>query len=629
MNNFTSVYCSRSEACKSPYGAVPSGEMVKFCIYPRRSAGVLSAELLLCADGEGFEAIPMHWSGYAGARDCYTVTCAAGAPGLYWYLFKMVTTEGENFVCRSTGGVGDVLTQPGERFQMTVFDGGYQVASWFGEGITYNIFPDRFRRTGIPSETGYRSERHVHEDWSDTPVYLPDARGEIWNNDFFGGSLRGVIEKLDYLESLHVQTIYFNPMFEAFSNHRYDTGDYKTIDPMMGTEDDFRELCGKAKARGMRVILDGVFSHTGYDSKYFNARGHYDSVGAYQSKESPYYDWYDFSKWPNEYSSWWGIYTLPQVKEVHPKYLDYIIEGEDSVIRHWLNAGASGWRLDVADELPDEFIVKLNRAARETKPDALVVGEVWEDASNKISYDVRRRYFQGGELDSVMNYPLRDGIMAFLSGSPAEDFAEKMESLRENYPRAVFYNLMNIIGTHDTPRALTALGADPGDWGESREFRAGKRLEGERLEHAKRLLKIAAVIQFTMPGSPTIYYGDEAGQQGYEDPFNRRTYPWGSEDEALLVFYRSLCAVRAGNPALANGSLEFLEAHGGVLLYLREDADERVLVAVNRTNETLNYEIAGTEQLESLLDGAVYEGSEGSTVIELAPESAALYRFGT
>ena len=628
MNNFTSVYCSRSEACKSPYGAVPSGETVKFCIYPRRSAGVLSAELLLCADGEGFEAIPMHWSGYAGARDCYTVTCAAGAPGLYWYLFKMVTTEGENFVCRSTGGVGDVLTQPGERFQMTVFDGGYQVASWFGEGITYNIFPDRFRRTGIPAETGYRSERHVHEDWSDTPVYLPDARGEIWNNDFFGGSLRGVIEKLDYLESLHVQTIYFNPMFEAFSNHRYDTGDYKTIDPMMGTEDDFRELCGKAKARGMRVILDGVFSHTGYDSKYFNARGHYDSVGAYQSKESPYYDWYDFSKWPNEYSSWWGIYTLPQVKEVHPKYLDYIIEGEDSVIRHWLDAGASGWRLDVADEVPDEFIAKLNRAARETKPDALVVGEVWEDASNKISYDVRRRYFQGGELDSVMNYPLRDGIMAFLSGSPAEDFAEKMESLRENYPRAVFYNLMNIIGTHDTPRALTALGADPGDWGESREFRAGKRLEGERLAHAKRLLKIAAVIQFTMPGSPTIYYGDEAGQQGYEDPFNRRTYPWGSEDEALLAFYRSLCAVRAGNPALADGSLEFLEAHGGVLLYLREDAGERVLVAVNRTNETLNYEIAGTEQLESLLDGAAYEGSEGSTVIELAPESAALYRFG-
>ncbi|MBP3312554.1 MAG: glycoside hydrolase family 13 protein [Butyricicoccus sp.] len=571
--------------------------------------------------------MPMHWNGYAGARDCYCVTCKAGVPGLYWYLFKMVTTEGEHFICRSTGGLGDVQTQLGERFQMTVFDGSYPVASWFGEGITYNIFPDRFARTEVPAETGYRSERHVHENWSDTPVYLPDARGEIWNNDFFGGSLRGVIEKLDYLESLHVRTIYFNPMFEAFSNHRYDTGDYKTIDPMMGTEDDFRELCAKAKARGMRVILDGVFSHTGYDSKYFNARGHYDSVGAYQSKESPYFDWYDFSNWPNNYSSWWGIYTLPQVRELNDKYLDYIIEGEDSVIRHWLNAGASGWRLDVADELPDEFIAKLNQAARETKPDALVVGEVWEDASNKISYDVRRRYFQGGELDSVMNYPLRDGIMAFLSGSPAEDFAEKMETLRENYPRAVFYNLMNIIGTHDTPRALTALGADPGDWGASREFRANKRLTGEGLARAKRMLRIAATIQFTMPGSPTIYYGDEAGQQGYEDPFNRRTYPWGEEDEELLEFYRGLCAVRAENPALTDGSIEFLEARGGLLLYVRGDAGERVLVAVNRTAETQSYEITGTESLENLLDGAQYVGSEDGVVIELAPESAALYRF--
>lgn len=627
MKKLTSVYCSRNEVCKSPYGAVPSGETVRFCIYPRRSAGVLSAELLLCADGEEMQNIPMHWSGYRGARDCYTVTCTAGAPGLYWYLFRMVTTEGENFICRSAGGVGDVLTQPGERFQMTVFDGNYQVASWFGEGITYNIFPDRFCRAEAPAETGYRSERHIHQDWSDIPVYLPDARGEIWNNDFFGGSLRGVIEKLDYLESLHVRTIYFNPIFEAFSNHRYDTGDYKTIDPMMGTEADFRELCSKAKARGMRVILDGVFSHTGYDSKYFNARGHYDSVGAHQSKESPYYDWYEFSNWPDSYSSWWGIYTLPQVRELNEKYLDYIIEGEDSVIRHWLNAGASGWRLDVADELPDEFIAKLNRAARETKQDALVVGEVWEDASNKISYDVRRRYFQGGELDSVMNYPLRDGIMAFLTGSPAEDFAEKMETLRENYPRAIFYNLMNIIGTHDTPRALTALGADPGDWGASREYRAHKRLEGEPLARAMRLLRIAAVIQFTMPGSPTIYYGDEAGQQGYEDPFNRRTYPWGQENQELLAFYRSLCAVRAKNPALTDGSIEFLEAHGGVLLYVREDAGERILVAVNRTKETQVYEITGAEKLENLLDGTVHTDGEEHVILDLEPESAALYRF--
>ena len=570
--------------------------------------------------------IPMDWAGFAGARDCYTITITAGEPGLYWYLFRMITADGENYICRSTGGQGQVLAHPGERYQMTVYDGNYQVATWFGKGITYNIFPDRFCRLEPPPADGYRSTRHVHADWSEVPTYLPDERGEIWNNDFFGGSLRGVMSKLDYLESLNVRTLYFNPIFEAFSNHRYDTGDYKSIDPMMGTEEDFKALCDAAKQRGMRVVLDGVFSHNGYDSKYFNARGHYDSVGAYQSKESPYYDWYDFSKWPDAYSSWWGIYTLPQVNEMNEKYLDYIIEGTDSVIRHWLEAGASGWRLDVADELPDEFIEKLNHAARETKPDALVVGEVWEDASNKISYGVRRRYFQGGELDSVMNYPLRDGIMAFLTGSPAEDFAEKMESLRENYPHDIFYNLMNIIGTHDTPRAITALSADPGDWGASRDYRAHHWLSGDALAHAKRLLKMAAVIQFTMPGSPTIYYGDEAGQQGYEDPFNRRTYPWGREDAELLSFYRALCAVREGSPALNEGGISFALARGGVLIYERATPEERVLVAVNRTAETRRYKITGTEQLTHMFSDEAYIGTRGSIVIELLPECADIYK---
>ena len=626
MYEVSSIFCSRKIACKSPYGAVPSGKTVRLNIYPLRSAGILSAELLLTPDGSQAQTLPLHWNGYKGARDRYSIELPAGAPGLFWYCFCIHTEKETYYICRSSGGEGTVQDQPGSLFQMTVFDGNYAVAGWFGRGITYNIFPDRFCRTEIPPETGYRSERHVHHNWSDTPVYQPNAQGEILNNDFFGGSLKGVLSKLDYLESLHVQTIYFNPIFEAFSNHRYDTGDYQCIDPMMGTEDDFRTLCREAGKRGMRVILDGVFSHNGYDSRYFNARGHYDSVGAYQSKESPYFDWYDFSRWPDQYSSWWGIYTLPQVNEMNPKYLDYIITGADSVIRHWLKAGASGWRLDVADELPDAFIARLNQAAREVKPDALVVGEVWEDASNKISYDVRRRYFQGGELDSVMNYPLRDGIMAYLTGSPAEDFAEKIECLRENYPRAVFYNLMNIIGTHDTPRAITALGARPDDWGASRDFRANHRLEGEALAHAKQLLKIAAILQFTMPGSPTIYYGDEAGQQGYEDPFNRRTYPWGEEDTELLSFYRTLCTVRSQNPALIDGELEFLEAKGAVLLYQRASEEERVLVTVNRGSEPVSYALEGAQAARDLFTGDGYADAE-ELVLELPPNSAQLYQL--
>lgn len=583
-----SIYTSRDTACKQPYGAVAAGQTVNFSVYPTREVFLRGVTLYISEDGKEPIAYPMHWGGLRGDRDHYCTTFTPETPGLYWYYFAVEDRHGaRTYICRGAAGVGYESDTVQDLYQLTVFDGSYAVADWFGRGITYNIFPDRFCRTEVPPKEGYRAHREVHDNWNDLPVYQPDAHGEILNNDFFGGSLKGVLSKLDYLASLHVQTIYFNPIFEAYSNHRYDTGNYKNIDPMMGTEEDFKELCAEAKKRGMRVILDGVFSHNGYDSVYFNARGHYDSVGAFQSQESPYYEWYDFSHWPDQYSSWWGIYTLPQVNELNPKYLDYIIEDEDSVIRRWLRLGAAGWRLDVADELPDEFIAKLNAAARREKPDALVVGEVWEDASNKISYSVRRRYFQGGELDSVMNYPLRDGVMSFLGGSPAEDFAEKMECLRENYPRAVFYNLMNIIGTHDTPRALTVMGAKPEDWSGSRDHRAGARLIGEDLIAARRKMYLAAVIQFTMPGSPTIYYGDEAGLQGFEDPFNRRTYPWGNEDGSLLDFYRKLCAVRTQSSALTDGEIAFRKAEGGLLIYERWDAQEHLYIVINRDDEAV------------------------------------------
>ena len=580
-----SIFKSRDLACKQPYGAVPAGQTVRFSVFPPREVFLQRVTLFICIDGQEPMGYPMHWDGIEGACDRYSVNFIPQTPDLYWYYFVAEGRNETKYICRGAHGESYESDTRGECYQLTVYDGGYQVADWFGKGITYNIFPDRFCRTEVPPKEGYRAHRELHDNWNDIPVYQPDEHGEILNNDFFGGSLKGVLSKLDYLQSLHVQTLYFNPIFEAYSNHRYDTGNYKCIDLMMGTEEDFQELCAEAKKRGMRVILDGVFSHNGYDSVYFNARGHYDSLGAFQSQDSPYFEWYDFSHWPDQYSSWWGIYTLPQVNELNPNYLDYIIEDEDSVIRRWLRLGASGWRLDVADELPDQFIAKLNAAARREKPDALVVGEVWEDASNKISYSVRRRYFQGGELDSVMNYPLRDGVLSFLGGSPAEDFAEKMECLRENYPRAVFYNLMNIIGTHDTPRALTVMGAKPEDWSGSREHRAAARLMGDELIAAREKMYLAATIQFTMPGSPTIYYGDEAGVQGFEDPFNRRTYPWGNEDGSLLDFYRRLGGVRTHSSALTGGELRFVRAKGGLLVYERWDEHERVFVIINRDAE--------------------------------------------
>lgn len=616
---------SREKDCKEPYGAVPAGTEVRFSVYTESTNYFDAAELLIGADGQELQRIPLEWDGVTAGRDCYTAVFAPEKPGLYWYTFSFVYHGEVGYLNRTSGGRGMLQPGSGERFQLTVYNGEYQVARWFGKGITYHIFPDRFARTEIPEETGYRSgDRAVHKDWRDIPVYLPNEKGEILNNDFFGGSIRGVISKLDYLKGIHVQTIYFNPIFEAFSNHRYDTGCYKRIDPMFGTEEEFTELCWEAEKRGMRVILDGVFSHTGYDSEYFNARGHYESLGAFQSKRSPYYDWYEFSKWPNEYSSWWGIYTLPQVREMNEKYLDYMIEDDDSVIRRWLRLGASGWRLDVADELPDEFIQKLNSYARKEKQDALIIGEVWEDASNKISYDVRRKYFQGGELDSVMNYPLRDGILAFLGGAPAESFAETIMTLQENYPHDVFYNLMNIIGTHDTPRALTVLGGDAEAWNRDRTYRAQAHLTGNALIAAREKMYIASVIQFTMPGSPTIYYGDEVGLQGYEDPFNRRGFPWGDEDGSLQSFYQKLCAVRAESEALNDGELRFLYALESILVYERATAEERILIAVNVSDIGARCKLEKFSGVDLLTNERVSASEEG--VFDIPAKRALIIR---
>lgn len=625
------MYHSRNQLCKTPYGAVAAGQTIVFSAYPERERGTERILLWIGRDGEEPDAIPMRWHGLAGSRDRYSVNYTPEIPGLYWYYFTLDTADGPRYVVRGYGGRCEIDDTLRDRYQLTVYDGSYKSPAWFGEGVTYNIFPDRFCRDRAPVQPEGEgvAERVLHQDWDDTPVYQPNSNGEILNNDFFGGTLRGILQKLDYLESLYVRTIYLNPIFQAYSNHRYDTGDYKRIDPLLGCEKDFRELCAQAAKRGMRVVLDGVFNHTGYDSRYFNARGRYQGEGAYQSQQSPYYDWYDFQQWPDKYSSWWGIYTLPQTNETNESYLSYIIDDADSVVRRWLRLGASGWRLDVADELPDSFIARLNAAARREKPDAVIIGEVWEDASNKIAYSERRRYFQGGELDSVMNYPLRDAILAYLGGGTAEHFAETMECIRENYPHDVFYSLMNIIGTHDTPRALTVLGITQEEWKLSREERAAFTLPPERIESARKRLKLAAVLQFTMPGSPTIYYGDEVGLQGFEDPFNRRTFPWEREDRDLLAFYRRLCMLRAESETLAKGELRFLRSNGSLLRYERRTAHARLVIMVNRGHQEVKAHVDALYAVD-MIDGfkEFTETDSRGLRVTVPPETALILRCG-
>ena len=564
------TFDSRDTRYKQPYGAVPSGTVVQLTLRPPRSGGFSKGVLIAYFEHRQEERHeqPMTWAGLDGDRDVFQTALDTGDyVGLVWYSFRLEGLDGRQ---EELGP-----------YQLTVYDGAEDVPEWFGEGVTYQIFPDRFRRTRVPNPTGMVGGRSVHTGWDEEPEYRPDQNGEVRNRDFFGGSLAGVLEKLPYLRGLGVDTLYFCPVFEAPENHRYGTGDYEKIDPMLGTEGDFRALCDAAHALGMRVMLDGVFNHQAFVSRYFNGDGSYQSVGAAQSQDSPYYPWYHFSHWPDHYDSWWGIYSLPAVDESQPTYRDFIFAGENSIIRRWLNAGADGWRLDVADELPDDFVHGIHEAARQAKPDAVVIGEVWEDGSNKIAYGVRRRHILGGHCDGLMNYPFRNALLSFLLGDDAFHFKQAMETIRENYPPFAWRSAMNFLGTHDTPRILTLLGVGGDGKDHSKDWRASFRMSDEQYQRGRARLRLGALVLFAFPGSPTIYYGDEAGLEGFEDPFNRRTFPWGREDEELLAWYRALGAARGQLEALRRGELTWLHTRGRVLAFLRGEGERAVLAAVN------------------------------------------------
>ncbi|MGL5245863.1 MAG: glycoside hydrolase family 13 protein, partial [Sarcina sp.] len=401
--------------------------------------------------------------------------------------------------------------------------------------------------------------------WNDEPMYIKDSKGKIIRWDFFGGNLKGIIKKLNYLKELGISIIYMNPIFKSVSCHKYDTADYEVIDEMFGTNEDFKLLCEEGKKLNIRIILDGVFSHTGADSKYFNKFGSFESLGAYESRCSPYFQWYRFFQYPDSYECWWGFDNQPNVEELTPSYIDFIIENEDSVIAKWLKLGASGWRLDVADELPDEFIRLIKKRMSSVDNESVLIGEVWEDASNKISYSKSRKYFLGRELDSVTNYPLRDSILAFVLGNmDSSTFAKKIMNLRENYPRENFFAGMNLLGNHDTERILTKLNGNI------------------------KLLKLAVCIQMTLPGVPLVYYGDEAGSAGGNDPENRKTFPWGREDNIILNWYKKLINIRNKNEVFTKGEF-FIDVDCNlpmqVLFYKRFICGKEAIVLINASNE--------------------------------------------
>ncbi len=607
------TYDSRDSRYKTPYGAVASGTQVQFTLRPPRPEAFSHASMTARFESRNNEIIlvKMPWQGHELGQDLFSVELdTAGYVGLIWYSFRLEKLDGRN--------------QELGPYQLTVYDGEEAVPDWFGQGVTYQIFPDRFCRSRVPDPEGMVGGRWVHQSWEESPEFRPNRYGEIRNRDFFGGDFQGVIKKLGYLKSLGVETIYFNPIFEAAENHRYGTADYGRVDPMLGSNEDFSLLCREAHKLGMRVMLDGVFNHTGYISRYFNGDGFYPETGAAQSQESPYRPWFNFSQWPQKYDSWWGIYSLPAVNENDPGYRNFIFGGEDSVVRRWLRAGADGWRLDVADELPDDFVRGIHEAARAEKPDAVIIGEVWEDGSTKVAYGVRRRHILGGHCDGLMNYPLRSAILAFFQGGGGESFVKGMETIRENYPPFAFYSSMNSLDTHDTPRLITLLGAGGEYRDQTKEWRAKFRLAPKQRAKGKDLLKAAALLMFCFPGSPTVYYGDEAGMEGFEDPFNRQTYPWGSEDQDLLNWYRALGRLRRRYQALRRGSIRYLAGKGPLLVFLRETEEERLLCAFNAGDEERAFHV-DEGKLCPLLGQPQFSQMDGLYTVALPPRSGAVF----
>ncbi len=534
-------------------------------------------------DGSYKVSIPMKKSGIDETYEIYSCTFSMAMADLYFYYFRICTQYSDFDLYRE--GYADTNIAVGDRWQLTVYKEGYDTSSCFKGKVMYQIFPDRFCRDAAPLRPSGKLEPYtVHDDVRDIPNYLPDEKGEILNNDFFGGNLKGITSRLDYLRDMGVSVIYLNPIFKAYSNHRYDTCDYKTIDPMLGSESDFVRMCQEAHKRNMRIILDGVFSHTGSNSVYFDKNNIFGD-GAVSNPDSPYRSWYRFDQYPDRYDSWWGIDTLPCVDELNEDFINFIINDDDSVVRHWLRLGADGYRLDVADELPDEFIKQLHTVVHQEKRDAIVIGEVWEDASNKIAYGKRRRYFSDSELDSVMNYPFMNSIIDFAMGRiSCEQFERNIMTIVENYPQPVVDCLMNSLSTHDTARVFTVLSGV--DMSLPKESKAAYVLNEEERALATSRLMIAVLLQFVLPGNPCIYYGDEICMEGFGDPFNRGFFRWDNAGCGMSSYFAQMAKLKNSVPALQRGAISIgCLGEMGVMMLTRRFGDESITTIINRGDD--------------------------------------------
>lgn len=630
---------SRNTDYRKPFGAAKTGTDITISLMVEDMKPENVRLVVRRDDSSVPQFLGMREVAGSNTKTKYAVTLKAPEKGcLLWYYFALEVGD-EDF--RDTiyygnnenamGGIGRIYRMDPVPYQITVYRES-TVPEWYKNGIVYQIFPDRFAKDEdwkerceasvkkINSRPG-GGKRFIQEDWNQKAFYVKDEKGRVTDWPIYGGSFKGIEEKLDYLSSLGVSAIYLNPIFESTSNHHYDTADYMKTDSSLGTEEDFVSLAAAAKKRGIRIFLDGVFSHTGADSKYFDRFGNFEpGIGAYSNEESPYRSWYKFDD--NEecgYKSWWGVDDLPEVDEEDPGFRE-LITGEGGVLEHWMKLGASGWRLDVADELPDSFIRAITSRVKKTDPEGLVIGEVWEDASNKISYGERRKYFMGDELDGTMNYPLRDILLDYINYTISSGYAgEMLMNLKENYPEENFYGALNLIGSHDRERIITAMACE------------------EDYRSAVRKVRALATLQYTLPGVPCIYYGDEVGLTGKADPENRNGFPWGFENLDLGYHYRILGLIYHEHPVLKDGEFRMLSGDYGisddVFAFVRSGGrsnktGEKIIVLASRRYGDVDVDlrnIPGLEcgyALELLSGGRMETGDAGiEEIIHMEPLS--------
>lgn len=607
------LHNSWDAAYRAPFGAVPAGTRVTLRLRTASKGASRVALYLHTSDQFGQPIGTSHRSmkRTAGKRyDLWTTTVTPPSIGVYTYTFQIKQGGRTAWYAPTTGrtgGVGHALNgkkEPDSAFRITAYDPGFKAPAWAPRAVIYQIFPDRFYNGDPSNDRAVMDPQYdgvhpvIHTSWSDPP---------LGGSDFFGGDLQGILDKLPYLKDLGVTALYLNPIFLAPSNHKYDTSDYFTVDPHFGTTQTLLDLLKAAHDAGIHVILDGVFNHTGSDSIYFNRYGHFLDVGAFQSRQSPYYPWYDFLAWPNSYASFPGADSLPQLNESDP-VKDFIFRKPDSVAQHWLGQGADGWRLDAAQEKSHTWWQAFRTAVKSRYPDDILIAE---DTAGPID---PTPFIMGNEVDGIMNYNFRDAMLSFFTrgrigtgGSTARSFVNNLMAMAQDYPPPAILSSMNLVDSHDTERILNDLAGD------------------------KNELRLVAALQMTWLGAPTIYYGDEAGQTGATDPDDRRTFPWDRQDTSLEAYYRELIAVRSANSALQDGNVFPLLADNAhrVVAFLRSDQTQRVVVILNDggASRTIGLTVPGVAngvKLSDALSGKGYTVSAGKLSAQVAAHRIAI-----